>query len=146
MGREGTWSRNASVPLQPATSYHRASTDRWMQESPIIEMLRHKRSNEREEFLHARRCVRMVRGSQGSAASATATHLRHWRKHEAPTKDLREAWFISARLVDFLVTQSQLQYGYHGNLYLESRLIFQDPRRLILPIYPVSFTALVLCF
>lgn len=28
IGREGTWSGNASVPLWPATSYHGASTDR----------------------------------------------------------------------------------------------------------------------
>lgn len=39
MEREGTWSRNASLPLRPATSYHAASADRRRQEGPIIELL-----------------------------------------------------------------------------------------------------------
>lgn len=41
-GREGTLSRNAPVLVQPATSYHETSTDRWIHESPIIEILMHK--------------------------------------------------------------------------------------------------------
>lgn len=65
MGREGTWSGNASVPLRPATSYHGASTDRWMQESPIIEMLGYKRPDEGEELLHASWCVRMSGVARG---------------------------------------------------------------------------------
>lgn len=28
LARQGTWSGNVSLPLQPATSYHRASTDK----------------------------------------------------------------------------------------------------------------------
>lgn len=47
-GREGSRSGDASVPLRPATSYHGASADRWMQESPIIEILEHKRPDEGE--------------------------------------------------------------------------------------------------
>ncbi len=118
MGREGTWSGNASLPLQPATSYHGASSDRWMQESPIIEMLGHKRPDEGEELPHASWCVRMSGGSQGSAVLTTATHLRDCRKNtEHQGKNLYEVWFISVRLVNFV-----LQYCYHGNLYLDHDL------------------------
>lgn len=59
--REGTWSRNVSVPLQPATSYHRASTDKWMQEDPIIEMFRNKCLDKGEGFHPANWCVRMAK-------------------------------------------------------------------------------------
>lgn len=41
-GREGTLSWNAPVLVQPATSYHKTSTDRWIHESSIIEMFMHK--------------------------------------------------------------------------------------------------------
>lgn len=92
MGIEGTWSGNASVPLRPATLYHGASTDRWMQESLIIEMLRNKCPDEREELLHVSRCVRMARGRQGSAAVwMIATHLSSWHKHGTPNKDVYAA-------------------------------------------------------
>lgn len=41
-GREGTLSRNAPVLVQPATSYHETSTDRWIHERNITEMFMHK--------------------------------------------------------------------------------------------------------
>lgn len=104
MGREGTWSGNASVPLRPATSYHGASADRWMQESPIIEMLGHKRPDEGEELLRASWCVRMARGSQGSAVSATATHHTGWCEQvktcvrsDLSQRDWFTFWFRRAR-------------------------------------------------
>lgn len=131
MGREDTWSGNASVPLRPATSYHGASTDRWMQESPIIEMLENKHPNEGERLLRTSWCVRMAGGDQDVARGPPSPRQLpisgNWCKYTVsdPSQRLRQLFF--------LLSQSILQYCYHGNIVPWALAYY--PRWLILPIY-----------
>lgn len=155
--REGTWSRNASVALQPATSHHGASADRWMQESPIIEkMLGHKHPDEREELLHVRQCVRTAAaaavvmaaaaaGSQGSAASTTTTHHEDLTQTQSAELKKKPAWGL------IYLSKTGWLFGFtkHASILLPWKLVPwvwpYYPRWLILPIHLVSFAAFVLC-